>query len=205
MRCPRGSILLVAVLAGCGASHRAGSGPAPGPALAPAGWLRLTTHVSPRVRATCATAARATHLTVICPPLVPADGVTADHDMYGPQFESRDLYTMSFNNGQVPGHIHWEVGAGTLGALSAAEFDIRNWDATAPKHPARTLWVRRIGGHVITMYRFPDNDGQLEGHDAALATLGRVTYMVSIHGHDHDPADVAMLVAILRRAQRIER
>ena len=77
---------------------------------------------------------------------------------------------MSFNNGQVPGHIHWEVGAGTLAGIATAEFDERNWDAPAPKQPPRVIGGDRCAGYLIAIYRFPENDGQLEGHDVALAT-----------------------------------
>jgi hypothetical protein len=129
---------------------------------------------------------------------VPADGVTGgDDDPYGVQLIGPDVYTMSFNNGGVPGHIHWEVGAGTLEGIAAAEFDERDWDAPAPKRLPLLTGAERCGGELITIYRFPLDDGQLEGHDVALATLDGVTYFASIHGYAHDDADVAMLRAIL--------
>jgi hypothetical protein len=108
-----GSAVALVVMWGCGA-HATGG-------------LKLTSDVSPRVRAACAEAAR---IRVVCPPLVPADGVMSEPDLYGPQVLTRDVYTLSFNNGQVPGHIHWEVGAGTLEGVATAEFDERDWDAT---------------------------------------------------------------------------
>ena len=111
------------------------------------------------------------------------------------------MYTLSFNNGQVAGHAHWEVGAGTLKGVATAEFDERDWDAPAPKHPARLIGVRRCGGLLIMVYRFPHSDGQLEDHDVALGTVRRITYFASVHGYTHDDADVAMLLAILRSAR----
>jgi hypothetical protein len=62
--------------------------------------------------------------------------------------------------------------------------------------------TRRYLGHLITLYRFPDNDGRLEGHDAAFATEDGSSHFVSIHGHTHDDADIAMLLAILLARQR---
>jgi hypothetical protein len=162
--------------------------------------LRLTYDVSPRVRAACAEAARATRIRVVCPPLVPADGVTSESALYGPQVLAPDVYTLSFNNGQVPGHIHWEAGAGTLAGIATAEFDERDWDAPEPKQPPVLIGGERCGPRLIRIYRFPENDGQLEGHDVALAIAGGITYFASIHGYNHDAADVAMLRAILRSA-----
>jgi hypothetical protein len=162
--------------------------------------LELTNSVSPPVRAACAEAARATRIRVVCPSLVPADGVTSESDLYGPQVLTPDVYTLSFNNGQVPGHIHWEAGAGTLAGIATAEFDERDWDAPEPKQPTVLIGGDRCGPYLIRIYRFPDNDGQLEGHDVALAIVGGITYFASIHGYNHDDADVAMLLAILRSA-----
>ena len=51
---------------------------------------------------------------------MPTDGVTGERDLYGPQALARDVHTLSFNNGQVPGHIHWEVGGGTLTGVALA-------------------------------------------------------------------------------------
>jgi len=188
------SAVVIAVLLGaCGAQH---STRRAAPAI-----LRLTDRVPRPVRAACAEAARATRIRVVCPPLVPADGVTDERDLYGPQVLTADVYTLSFNNGRVPGHIHWEVGAGTLAGIATAEFDERDWDAPAPKHAPVLTGGARCGAYVIRTYRFPQSDGQLEGHDVALATTGGITYFASIHGYDHDDADVAMLVAILRSAR----
>jgi hypothetical protein len=112
----------------------------------------------------------------------------------------RRSYSVSINNGQNPGHIHWEFGA-IRGATQALWiFDRSNWDTNPPKHPAHAIATRSYLGHSVTIYRFPDADGQFEGHDAAFATENGVSYFVSIHGHTHDDADVAMLLAILGRA-----
>lgn len=182
-------VVLAAALTGCGA-HRHDRPHA-------AGGLRLTADVPAPVLVTCGEAAQGTRIRVVCPSLVPAGGVV-DH---GPEVTARDVYTMSFNNGQVPGHIHWEVGAGTLEGVATAEFDERDWDAPAPKQPARLIGARRCAGLLVMLYRFPQSDGQLEGHDVALATVGPITYFASIHGYSHDDADVDMLLAILRSAR----
>lgn len=187
--------LLVVLLSACGAHGHAHE------RVAATHTLSLTTHVSPAVTGTCAEAARGTRIRVVCPPVVPTDGVTGEHDLYGVQVTGPDVYTMSFNNGQVPGHIHWEAGAGSLEGIASAEFDERNWDAPTPKQPARLIGGERCAGFLVMLYRFPQFDGQLEGHDVALATEGQITYFASVHGYAHDDADVAMLLAILLSAR----
>jgi hypothetical protein len=197
--------VVAVVLAGCGAhshSHSHSHEHEHEHEHRTAHTLALTTRVSPAVSATCTEAARATRIRVVCPPVVPADGVGGGPaDSYGPQVTGPNEYTMSFNNGQVPGHIHWEAGAGTLAGIAAAEFDERNWDAPAPKQPPRVIGGDRCAGYLIAIYRFPENDGQLEGHDVALATAAGITYFASVHGYAHDDADVAMLLAILLSAR----
>ena len=180
--------VLVLLLGACGAE--------PDAPPAPRATLQLTSDVPAPVLVTCGEAAEATRIRVVCPPLVPAGGV-ADH---GPQVTAPDVYTLSFNNGQVPGHIHWEAGAGTLAGIATAEFDERDWDAPEPKQPPVLIGGERCDPYLIRIYRFPENDGQLEGHDVALAIVGGITYFASIHGYDRDDADVAMLLAILRSA-----
>jgi hypothetical protein len=106
---------------------------------------------------------------VVCPPVVPADGVVNDPQLYGPQIVDRRS-SVSLNNGQNPGHIHWEFGAGAGAAPRLWEFDRSNWDAPRPKHPARRIGAHRYFGHLVTLYRFPDSDGQLEGRDAGFVT-----------------------------------
>jgi hypothetical protein len=161
--------------------------------------IRLTADVPQQVTSTCAQMTGVTELRVACPPVVPAGGVVTDHDLYGPQVVNRRSYSMSINNGQNPGRIHWEVGAIRGPARALWIFDRSNWDARPPKQPARLIRKRRYLGHVVTLYRFPDSDGQLEGHDAASATQRGITYFASIHGHSHDDGDIAMLLAILAR------
>ncbi len=139
-----------------------------------------------------------TQLRVICPPLVPAGGVASG--LYGPQIVDRDSYSASINNGQIPGRVHWEFGAIVGPETRLWVFDRRNWAGPPSAPPARLIGKLEELGHVITVYRFPDNDGQLEGHDAAFATEHGVSYFVSIHGHDHDDGDIAMLLAVLARS-----
>ena len=66
-------------------------------------------------------------------------------------------------------------------------------------NPAVRVSERNYAGHSISIWRFPGNDGQLEGHDATFAIRHGISYFVSIHGHTHDDGDVAMLLAILAR------
>jgi hypothetical protein len=161
--------------------------------------IRLSANVAWQVKASCAAAARMTRIEVICPPVVPAGGVLNNPELYGPQIVDRRSYSVSINNGQNPGRIHWEFGAIKGPATQLWVFDRSEWAATPPKHPASLIGDRRRLGHLITLYRFPDNDGQLEGHDVAFATEGGISYFVSIHGHRTDDADIAMLLAILTR------
>jgi hypothetical protein len=163
--------------------------------------IRLSANVAWQVTASCTAAARVTRIEVICPPVVPAGGVVNSPELYGPQIVTRRSYSVSINNGQNPGRIHWEFGAIKGPAARLWVFDRSNWDATPPKHPASVIGDRRYLGHLITLYRFPDNDGQLEGHDAAFSTEGGISYFVSIHGHKTSDADIAMLLAILTRRQ----
>jgi hypothetical protein len=164
--------------------------------------IPLQTQVPTQVTTSCAGAARMTQIQVVCPPLVPADGVVSDHSLYGPQLVDPNSYSVSINNGQNSGHIHWEFGAGRGPATRLWYFDRSNWDALPPKLPPRRLAQRRYLGYPMTLYRFPDSDGQLEGHNAAFATEDGITYFVSIHGRNHDDADIAMLLAILLARKR---
>ena len=153
---------------------------------------------------TCAAAAGMTRMRVVCPPVVPAGGVVripGIEPLYGPQIVTRRSYSVSINNGDTEGYIHWEFGAIRGPATRLWVFDRANWAALPPKHPAVRVSERDYGGHLISIWRFPDNDGQLEGHDAAFATLHGISYFVSIHGHTHDDADIAMLLAVLAQAQ----
>src|SRR5436305_796665 len=75
---------------------------------APVDSIRLTTHLPARVRSTCARARRQVRVSVACPPLVPADGVVSDPDLYGAESRGSagDFYLLTFNNGQIAGHTH---------------------------------------------------------------------------------------------------
>ncbi len=219
MSCPRSALPLVAALGflglgvtGCGGTtvtHARISSPAAcitgqDPAaclqfldgLVPVRSVRLTTNVPSQVTSTCRAAARMTHVTVVCPPVVPAGGVVHDHDLYRPQVIDRRSYSVSINNGQNAGRIHWEFGAIRGPATRLWAFDRKAWEAAPSTPPARRIGTRRYLGHVISIYRFPENGGQLGGHDAAFADEAGISYFVSIHGHNDD-ADIAMLLAIL--------
>ena len=169
---------------------------------APVHSLRLTTHPSRRVRSTCEQARRQARISVVCPPLVPADGVVADPDLYGAELPdvARDFYLLTFNNGENAGHIHWIVGAGQGRSVQRHQFDPRNWDVPGR---VRRLGARRYGPWTITFYRFPPHPsgGALGGHDLALVRLGDTTYFASIHGWAHHDADAAMLIAMLLTAR----
>src|SRR5437764_11266952 len=108
---------------------------------APVHSVRLIADPSPRVRSTCQQARRQARLPVICPPLVPADGVVADPDLYGVELPDRPggFYLLTFNNGENRGHVHWIVGAGEGKSVQNNLFDPRIWEV-----PGR---VRRLGEH----------------------------------------------------------
>ena len=81
--------------------------------LAPVHGLRLSTRRPARVISTCAQARRQARIAVVCPPLVPTDGVVADRGLYGAEVkDAGGFYLLTFNNGDNPGHVHWIVGAG---------------------------------------------------------------------------------------------
>ncbi len=128
--------------------------------------------------------------------------MVSNAELYGSHIVDRRSYSVSINNGQNPGRMHWEFGAIRGPQAQLWVFDRSNWAAPASTPPARLLGKRDCLGHVISLYRFPDNDGKLKGHDAAFATEDGVSYFVSIHGHTHDDGDIAMLLAILARSPR---
>src|SRR2546428_1492484 len=80
---------------------------------APVDSIRLTTHLPPRVRSTCTQARRQVRVPVVCPPLVPADGVVSDPNLYGA--ESMDsagrVYLLTLNHGQSTSASPWIVRA----------------------------------------------------------------------------------------------
>lgn len=163
--------------------------------------VRLTTHLPPRVRSTCAQAGRQVRVAVVCPPLVPADGVVSDPNLYGaePMDPAGDFYLLTFNNGQITGHTHWIVGAGRGDTVHRYVFDSRIW---AVPGRVQRLGEGRYGPWAITFYRFPPypSGGELGGHDLALAHLGDTAYFASVHGRRHHDADAAMLLAMLLTA-----
>ncbi len=144
-----------------------------------------------------------TRIRVVCPPVVPAGGVVrlpgADQ-LYGPQIVTPRSYSVSINNGTNNGYIHWEFGAIQGPTTQLWVFDRANWEALPPKHPAVQVSERDYGRYRISIWRFPENDGQLAGHDAVFATEHGISYFVSIHGHTHDDGDIAMLLAVLAQA-----
>ena len=165
--------------------------------------IRLTSKIPLEVRQSCAAAARMTRIRVICPPVIPAGGVVkipGAEQLYGRQIVTPRSYSVSISNGTNEGYIHWEFGAIHGSATQLWVFDRANWEALPPKDPAVRVSERNYAGHSTNIWRFPENDGQLEGHDAAFATEHGISYFVSIHGHTHDDPDVAMLLAILARA-----
>lgn len=165
--------------------------------------VELTSKIPLEVVQSCAAAARMTRIRVVCPPVGPAGGVVEIAGSFdgGPQIVDRRSYSVSINNGNTAGYVHWEFGAIEGPATRLWVFDRANWEALPPKHPAVRVNERDYAGHRITIWRFPNSDGQLEGHDAAFATEHGITYFVSIHGHTHDDGDIAMLLAVLAKAQ----
>ena len=163
--------------------------------------IRLTTHLPPRVRSTCAQARREARISVVCPPLVPAGGVVADPNLYGAETMNAagDFYLLTFNNGENRGYIHWIVGAGRGRTVKRYVLDPRLWDV--PGRIGR-LGDRRYGPWTITFYRFPPHPsgGAFGGHVLAMARAGRTTFFASVHGTAHRDADVAMLLAVLLAA-----
>jgi hypothetical protein len=212
-------LMLALALAACGGTGgRATSGsspaacaqpPHPGSCLryvegvARARSIKLTSRIPLEVRQSCAAAARLTRIRVICPPVIPAGGVVripGAEQLYGPQIVTPGSYSVSINNGTNEGYIHWEFGAIQGPASKLWVFDRANWDALPPTRSALRVSEREFAAHSISIWRFPDSDGQLEGHDAAFATKHGISYFVSIHGHTHDDGDFAMLLAVLARA-----
>jgi hypothetical protein len=160
--------------------------------------MRLTTQIPPRVRSTCAQARRQVHIRVVCPTLVPADGVVPDPYLYGAETRGSmgNFYLLTFNNGQNRGHTHWIVGAGR--AQTVRRF-LLNPHIFAVPGKVHCLGEHRYGSWTVTFYRFPPypSGGALGGHDLALVHAANTTYFASVHGRTHHDADVAMLLAML--------
>jgi hypothetical protein len=120
-----------------------------------------------------------------------------------PAWADRDLQILSFNNGVIPGTLHWMAGAGTRRAADTQLIDDRWHDTNGLPTRIRLL---RSGGTRIAVYRYPAAAGGLqEGHVAALAPDGPKVEFVSIHGRDHGHAEAAtaMLIDLLKRADVI--
>jgi hypothetical protein len=141
-------------------------------------------------------------ISVVCPPLVPAGGVVADPNLYAAESwnAAGDVYSLTFNNGENRGYIHWIVGAGRGKTVHRYMLDPRMW--VVPGR-IRELGERRYGRWMISFYRFPPHPsgGEFGGHVLALSRVGVATYFASVHGAAHRDADVAMLLAILLTAR----
>jgi len=163
--------------------------------------LAMTSRPRRQVETACAAASKQ-HLTVslYCPRLVPAGPIghvtgISDDELFGAIVISRDLYQLSFNNGSIRGRQHWIVGGGRPATvLREVIRGINNEQA----HAATFLGTRRLAGHTVALYRFPDPGGGLHaGHIGAFARRGPMTIFASLHGYSHADAAVAMTVALL--------
>jgi hypothetical protein len=101
---------------------------------------------------------------------------------------------MSFNNGTIPGHLHWVVAKGSPAA-------VRYWVLSDATNEVKGLPHRlkdlRMGGRLVSIYRFPPfpKGGVFGGHDAALLRSGAFVVVASIHGR-HAYASARMAVAM---------
>jgi hypothetical protein len=122
----------------------------------------------------------------------------ADPDLYGAESwnAAGDVYSLTFNNGENRGYIHWIVGAGRGDTVHRYMLNPRMW--VVPGR-IRQLGERRYGPWTISFYGFPPHPsgGEFGGHVLALARLRGTTYFASVHGTAHRDADVAMLLATL--------
>jgi hypothetical protein len=174
----------------------------------------MTTAVSPKVTRTCAQAVHQTTVPVYCPRLVPRGPIgdvehIPDRDLYGPVvfFNARDLYQLSFNDGVIPGHQHWIVGAGRPATVRRLVIQgVENEQARA----AALVGRRRLAGLAVSVYRFADPGGGMHaGHVAAFVQRGESIVFASLHGYSHRDAAEAMAVDLAtvaplsaRRAER---
>jgi hypothetical protein len=178
---------------GCGGGSSPGPGDKPVPKVT---TVRLTHRVPARVRALCAATQRDVRVHVVCPPLVPVGGIDGDPGItYADTYRKvKDFYALTFNNGEIPGKIHWVVGAGTPARVQQYVLSSRDWDV---KGPVKRLESARYAGRMVTLYHFPlDPAGGLFGtHVVAMTRVGRLVQFASVHGYDHEDADIAMLIA----------
>jgi hypothetical protein len=179
---------------GCGGGSSPDSGSKPVPKVT---TVRLTQRVPARVRAICRAAQRAVRVHVVCPPLIPAGGVRRDPGItYADTYKNApDFYALTFNNGEIPGKLHWVVGAGTPARVERYVLSSRDWDV---KGSVQRLDSARYAGREVTLYRFPrDPAGGLFGtHVVAMTRIGGLVLFASVHGYDHEDADIAMLIAM---------
>lgn len=165
--------------------------------------MRLTRRIPAHVRKMCAATRRAVRIRVVCPPLVPVGGVVTDPGLsYSDTYRNvTDFYAMTFNNGVIPGKIHWVVGAGTPARVRRYVLSSRYWDV---KGPVLQLGKARYGGKDVTLYRFPEDPagGLFGSHVVAMTRMGRLVLFASVHGYEHQDADIAMLVAMANRGAK---
>lgn len=161
--------------------------------------LPMTTRISPKVSRTCASAVRQTTVPVYCPRLIPKGPIgdvehIPDRDLYGPVvfFNARDLYQLSFNDGVIPGHQHWIVGAGRPGTVRRLVIEgVENDQA----RPATLVARRHLAGRAVVLYRFADPGGGMHaGHIGAFIARRGLTVFASLHGYSHADAAAAMAV-----------
>jgi len=154
--------------------------------------IKLTSRIPARVAADCRVA------TFRCPRRIPAGGLTRIPYVSGPLEAGRSLYVLSFNNGTIPGHTHWIVGAGTSAAVSRNLIDDRDHER---KGLPERIALRQLGTTRIAVYRWYRNaGGYLTGHTAAFADRGNRVLFASVHGHGHEDADIALVADMLAEA-----
>lgn len=123
----------------------------------------LAAGVAEQVRASLSAAARETRIEVVCPPLVPAGGVVSNPDLYGRRSSTDAAIPCRSTTSRIQAASDWEFAATAGPATRLWVLGRANWDAQPPNHRTRVIGHRGHMGYRITLYRFPDNDGQLEG------------------------------------------
>lgn len=188
-------VALVAVgVAGCGG----GEAPSRPPRV---DSLPMTRNLAPEVRSACRDAARDATIRVVCPPYVP----DVPFASYGDPEVDRglrgafaappgELYELTFNNGDNRGTTHWMAGAGKPAVVRR---DILSDEFNETK--GLPLRVRRIelDGRRVDVYRYRGRAGGMHsGHVIAVAHMGELWALGSVHGFRHEDAAVAMAVTI---------
>lgn len=107
------------------------------------------------------------------------------------------FYWLSFNNGEIPDHVHWLVAKGTPEAVR--RHVVSDVDNEVKGRPRR-IRVFRLGGRRVEIYRFPayPAGGVFGGHDAALVRKGGFVVIASIHGRRDATASARMAVDLAR-------